>query len=135
MADISSEQKEKLQKAFKFLQKLFGLNALYQHQQDGLTAVLSGKDCFIAQPTGSGKSFIYQSLPIFFDIMGKINLECDSNNEIIYDSKSCRKVVLVVSPLVGLMKDQVSSLSKKGIANIFVTQQHSYPPDVSNSFT
>jgi ATP-dependent DNA helicase RecQ len=55
--------------------------------------VLAGRDVMAVLPTGGGKSLCYQ-LP----------------------SVLLNKLVIVVSPLIALMKDQVSSLQKKGIA-------------------
>lgn len=53
------------------------------------------KDVFVTSPTGSGKSLMFQ-LPAMY-IAEKYNL-----------------VTLVITPLIGLMNDQVQSLSKKG---------------------
>ena len=52
---------------------------------------VDGRDVFVMLPTGSGKSLCYTALPSVFDILrGK-----DGH------------IVIVVSPLVALMKDQV----------------------------
>ena len=56
---------------------------------------------FISLPTGYGKSFCYTTLPIAFDIL----LKRDGSKE------SERSIVFVVSPLLALMGDQVSSFS------------------------
>ena len=56
---------------------------------------------FLIQPTGSGKSLIFQSAPIFFDIVRP---------------KSAKSIVLVISPLVSLMLDQVRFLKSLGIS-------------------
>ena len=54
---------------------------------------------FVNLPTGYGKSLIYQALPFVYDSI----LEAAGH------------IVVVVSPLVNLMKDQVDKLANLGI--------------------
>ena len=54
---------------------------------------------FVSLPTGSGKSLCYAVLPAAFDSL----------------RESGRSIVIVVSPLIALMKDQVQSLERKGV--------------------
>ena len=79
---------------------------LKSKQLEALKALYQGKDCFVWLPTGYGKSLCYQLLPFLFDYKrGRINApEADLS------------VVIVVSPLVSLMVDQVSSLQSHGIS-------------------
>ena len=56
-------------------------------------------DEFINLPTGFGKSLIYQALPLVCDTV------CGTTGDI----------VVVVSPLVNLMKDQATKLANIGI--------------------
>ena len=70
----------------------FGYTALSRKQEMAVRGFLSGKDVFVMLPTGSGKSLCYSALPILFD-----KIEHRSGH-----------IVLVVSPLVALMKDQVN---------------------------
>ena len=53
-----------------------------------------GQDVFGVLPTGYGKSLCYACLPLVFDTLLK---KPDGNS-----------IVLIVSPLVAIMKDQVS---------------------------
>ncbi len=57
-------------------------------------------------PTGYGKSLCYEILPIVFDELRGV------------EKKS---IILVVSPLSALMKDQVADASSLGIAAAYVT--------------
>ena len=79
-------------------------NLVLKHEQsEALEFVFRGKDVFVWFPTGFGKSICYQALPYMFDHkLGRSNVDCKS-------------VVLVVSPLVSLMVDQVTSLSFAGV--------------------
>ena len=70
----------------------FGYTALSRKQEMAVRGFLSGKDVFVMLPTGSGKSLCYSALPILFD-----KIKHRSGH-----------IVLVVSPLVALMKDQVN---------------------------
>lgn len=70
----------------------FGFQALRPHQAEVLAHVLGGRDCVAVLPTGSGKSLCY-AMPALLR----------------------PGLVLVVSPLIALIKDQVRSFSALGI--------------------
>ena len=61
---------------------------------------------FVSLPTGYGKSVCYFPLPFVFDCLRRV------------EKKS---IVVVVSPLVALMKDQVAQCSSCGLAAGFVS--------------
>ena len=46
-----------------------GLNPLKPKQLEALNVYISGKDTFVALPTGYGKSIIFAVLPLLFDIL------------------------------------------------------------------
>ena len=77
-------------------------------QKKAVTAFVSGSDVFVSLPTGSGKSFCYWCLPDVFD---RIKGRCGES------------MVLVVSPLVALMMDQVASLANRGVRAIHVSSE------------
>ena len=79
----------------------FQIESLKDLQREALENLVSSRDVFLIQPTGSGKSLIFQSAPIFFDIVRP---------------KSGKSIVLVISPLVSLMLDQVRFLKSLGIS-------------------
>ena len=70
-------------------------------QQEALEMVVGSQDMFVIRPKGSGKSLIFQSASIFFDIV---------------TLKYAKSIVLVISPLVSLMLDQVHFLKSLGIS-------------------
>ena len=74
-------------------------------QIDAIRSIYDGKDVFLWLPTGYGKSICYQVLPFLFDF--KLGKTSSSPTE-------C-SVVLIVSPLVSLMVDQVASLQSRGV--------------------
>ena len=71
--------------------------------------VLDRKDVLAVLPTGFGKSLIYQVLPAIFDF---IQCGCEPTKE--------ESVIIVVSPLNALMRDQVEKLQQK--LNVCVLQ-------------
>jgi ATP-dependent DNA helicase RecQ len=75
------------------LQSIFGYRDFREGQREIVDAVLAGRDVFAVMPTGSGKSMCYQ-LPA---IVGG-------------------GLTLVVSPLLALMRDQVTDLRRLGVA-------------------
>eukprot|EP00732_Lithocolla_globosa_P003284 Lithocolla_globosa_v1_NODE_2558_length_1955_cov_9.118421.p1 type:complete len:460 gc:universal NODE_2558_length_1955_cov_9.118421:136-1515(+) len=79
-------------------------------QQEGiLWALVWGMDVLGVLPTGFGKSLCFQMLPYVMDFLKYGNL--DDPFAIIPNSHT----VLVVSPLLGLMEDQINQMSKLGI--------------------
>ena len=75
-------------------------------QEEALIHLYDGQDVFAWFPTGYGKSLCYQLLPFMFDF--KLKRTGPPRVE--------RSVVLVLSPLVSLMVDQVSGLQKRGVS-------------------
>ena len=75
------------------LQQHFGWESFRPGQRAVVEALLAGRDCLAVLPTGAGKSLCYQ-LPALVR----------------------QGLVVVVSPLVALMQDQVSQMQRRGIA-------------------
>ena len=78
--------------------------ALKEEQKKAILAVYEGKDVFVSLPTGFGKSICFQILPFVFDHKGGGN-----------------HAVVVVSPLIALMIDQVQSLRCKGVKAFIIS--------------
>ena len=68
-----------------------------------------GKDVCVLIPTGSGKSLCYALLPLVFDKLTRDHRKPQWTNSFI----------VVVSPLIALMKDQVDNFKKKGIRSVY----------------
>ncbi|OEH93504.1 RecQ family ATP-dependent DNA helicase [Bacillus solimangrovi] len=75
----------------KVLQKKFGFSSFREGQKEIIEDVLSGRNVLAMLPTGAGKSLCYQ-----------------------FPSYVLEGTVLVVSPLLSLMQDQVQQLKTKG---------------------
>ena len=63
---------------------------------------------FVNLPTGVGKSLIYQLAPSIVGEMPRL------------DGKIRSAIILVISPLVSLMKDQVQYIKQKGLKASFI---------------
>jgi RecQ family ATP-dependent DNA helicase len=74
------------------LLRRFGLEAFRPGQREAVQGALEGRDSLVVMPTGGGKSLCYQ-LPALAD----------------------RGLVLVVSPLIALMSDQLRRLEQAGV--------------------
>ena len=74
------------------LKEVFGFDGFRSGQQQTITQLLEDKSSLAIFPTGSGKSLCYQLTALHLP-----------------------HLTLVVSPLLALMKDQLSFLAKKGI--------------------
>jgi ATP-dependent DNA helicase RecQ len=73
------------------LESVFGYTSFRPGQREIIDAVLAGRDCIGVMPTGAGKSLTFQ-IP----------------------AKLLGGTVLVLSPLISLMKDQVDALERNG---------------------
>ena len=89
---------------------------LKDFQRLAITDICSGKDVFVCAPTGSGKSLCYSLLPDAFDFV----LKRDGNPTVL------RPTVIVISPLVALIKDQVLKAESMGISACGLTEDTSY---------
>ena len=83
--------------ALRILQRHFAFPGFRPGQREALELVLAGADTLVVMPTGHGKSLIYQLAALLLP-----------------------GTALVVSPLISLMKDQVDSLVRRGIAATFI---------------
>ncbi len=79
------------------LAEVFGFDTFRPGQREVIEAVLEGRDCIAVMPTGAGKSLTYQ-LP----------------------ARILEGTVLVISPLISLMKDQVDALATLGFRAVAI---------------
>lgn len=74
-------------------------------QQKALQKLVNGEDIFVIQPTGSGKSLVYQSALMVFDIVKRTTF---------------KSTAVIISPLTLLMQDQVKFLTSIGVTAEFI---------------
>ncbi len=82
---------------YEILRKYFGYDSFRQGQERLIDHILEGRDVLGIMPTGSGKSLCFQ-VPAFM----------------------MKGITLVISPLISLMKDQVSALNQAGLHAAFL---------------
>ena len=98
----------------KFESSLKGIvTKLRAEQTQALLHLITGRDVFVNLPTGFGKSLIYQLAPSIVEEMSHL------------DGKTGSAIILVISPLVSLMEDQVQYLQQKGIKASFIGGEQS----------
>ena len=81
--------------------KAFGVTDVHVEQRIAISCLLRGRDVFACFPAGYGKSLVYQILPLVSKL---------ATPAVCPDGP----IVIVVSPLRSLMRDQVLSLQGKG---------------------
>ncbi len=79
------------------LKNVFGYQEFRPFQEGVISRVLEGRDTLAVMPTGGGKSLCYQIPALVFS-----------------------GITVVVSPLIALMKDQVSFLRESGVEAVFL---------------
>lgn len=82
---------------YKILKEYFGHSDFRAGQGDIVDCLLSGRDALGIMPTGAGKSICYQVPALSFE-----------------------GITVVVSPLISLMKDQVTALVQSGISAAYI---------------
>ena len=83
-------RKSKLSEVERVAREQLGFKALRDGQEEAVRSVIDGKDTLVIQPTGSGKSAIYQAAGLLKD-----------------------GATIVVSPLIALQKDQADAITKQ----------------------
>lgn len=97
------------------LSNYFGYETFREGQEQLIDSILNGRDVLGIMPTGAGKSICYQIPAMLMD-----------------------GIALVVSPLISLMRDQVSSLVQSGIPAAFLNSslnENQYRKALSNAMT
>ncbi len=79
------------------LKSHFGFDRFRLGQEEAVQSILEGRHTLVVMPTGSGKSLIFQ--------LAGLQME---------------GLTLVLSPLIALMKDQVDSLTRRGIPATYI---------------
>ena len=85
------------------LKTVFGYDQFRPLQKDIISNVLKGHDTLAVMPTGGGKSLCYQLPALIF-----------------------KGITVVVSPLISLMQDQVTSLETTGVHSAFLNSSLSW---------
>ncbi|MBV8818605.1 MAG: DEAD/DEAH box helicase, partial [Acidobacteriaceae bacterium] len=85
-----ARRKTKERDIAKVAKESFGFETLRPGQQEAVEALLDSRDTLVVQPTGAGKSAIYQIAGIMLP-----------------------GATLVISPLIALQKDQVDSINEQ----------------------
>jgi ATP-dependent DNA helicase RecQ len=79
------------------VRRVWGYDRLLPLQAEAIAAILDGRDSVVVLPTGGGKSLCYQA-----------------------PAAHLRRLAVVVSPLIALMKDQVDGLREAGVPAAFL---------------
>ena len=85
---------------------IFGIEKLRMEQQKAIDKFFEEKDVFVSLPTGYGKSFIFQAIPVIASLVWKKPY-----------------TIFIVSPLKALMEDQVQYLNGIGLKAVALNEE------------
>ncbi len=100
----------------------FGYDSIKPVQAEAVQTVLQGQDVFVNVPTGYGKSLVYQILPFCANFL----------LEDLGIVPASTPLVLVVSPLLALMRDQAQKLRQIRGANPLLLSEEAAPSNDSD---
>ena len=93
----------------------FGIEKLHPHQVDAISALLNERDVFLACQTGGGKSLCYQGFPV---ALKSVKDSGSSENECEHADNGV--IVIVITPLISIMKEQVEILNALGFKATYI---------------
>ncbi|WP_457746324.1 DNA helicase RecQ [Sulfurimonas sp.] len=85
------------------LKDIFGHNSFRELQEEGVDAILNGRDLLMILPTGGGKSLVFQLPTMMMD-----------------------GITIVISPLIALMQDQVAALVAQNIEAAMISSAQDF---------
>ena len=120
LVEESKLEGECFQDAARIVCKFFLVESLFEEQIKAMKAFFRGKGVFFCASTGYGKSIVFQSTPLFADLL--------------LDQVIGTSTVVLVCPLTALMLDQVNKMNELGIngAAVFQGQDEAVLDDIEN---
>ena len=115
---------EGVEKALREAAESIGITRLKDEQKDAILAFASGRDVFVSLPTGYGKSICYSCLPGLFSRLRTTKVSCANSSESLH-------IVVVVSPLVSIMKDQTRDFNGRGLPSTYITSEISLEEELA----
>jgi ATP-dependent DNA helicase RecQ len=98
-----------------FLAENFGYSKFREPQQAVIESLLNQDDALLLMPTGMGKSLCFQYIALMYQKEDRTQTANDA----------AIQMVLVISPLIALMEDQVQRAKKLGIQAAYISSTQS----------
>jgi ATP-dependent DNA helicase RecQ len=108
---VGKKQSPQFSQIHKVARERFHFETLRPGQEEAISSVLDGRDTLVVQPTGSGKSAIYQIAGLLIN-----------------------GPTVVVSPLIALQKDQLDSIRDNDLADAAVVNSAQRTSELRDAF-
>ena len=101
-----------MEAALKHTAAILGVKDIQDKQREVVSQLMDGHDVFVSLPTGFGKSFCFQCLPLMNDYL----FGCHKSS-----------IIVVVEPTAAVMRDHVEALLVKGLKAAFINHEQRDP--------
>lgn len=116
MDEDTSFSSSQFEESLKYAAQKLRIPNFRPEQKDAILNFLKGHDVFLALPTNSGKSKIFQGIPLCHDFLNRQQSQAAKSSL----APDGRAIAIVISPIVAIIEQQVAELTEKGVSALYL---------------